>query len=125
MIEAIPTTYAGITFRSRLEARYAFIFDSLGILWQYEPQPPFNLGAAGWYLPDFYLPDLAMYVEIKPGRSLVTPEARAKIKAFPMPLKVLYSLTGRDTAKFLATAIRGRRAAELVAVIDRASKKRF
>jgi len=33
-----PTKYAGITFRSRLEARWAVFFDALGISWEYEPE---------------------------------------------------------------------------------------
>lgn len=32
-IKAIPTTYAGVNFRSRLEARWAAFFDLCG--WKY------------------------------------------------------------------------------------------
>lgn len=115
---AIPTTYKGVTFRSKLEARWAVFFDTLGIEWEYEPQgykigysyvdgqkrflmsngeidykddvtevswrailerweekgitvieelPP--LGdldpALEWYLPDFWLPELKLWVEVK------------------------------------------------------------
>jgi len=35
-ITAIPTEYAGCTFRSRLEARWAVFFDAMRIEWQYE-----------------------------------------------------------------------------------------
>jgi hypothetical protein len=44
---AIPTTYRGARFRSRLEARWAAMFDSLGWGWAYEP-----VDLPG-YLPDF------------------------------------------------------------------------
>ena len=37
-IKAIPTCYKGIPFRSRLEARWAIIFDQLGIDWHYETE---------------------------------------------------------------------------------------
>lgn len=49
--QAIETTYAGCRFRSRLEARWAVFFTSLGIEWEYEPQG--FATSAGAYLPDF------------------------------------------------------------------------
>lgn len=60
----LPTEYRGWMFRSRLEARYAVFFDELGVRWQYEPDG-FSL-PSGLYVPDFYLPDLAWWVEVKP-----------------------------------------------------------
>jgi hypothetical protein len=67
MIKAIETRYKGYRFRSRLEARWAVFLDALGIRWEYEPEG-FDLGDAGWYLPDFYLPTFCggMYCEVKP-----------------------------------------------------------
>lgn len=61
---AIRETYKGVTYRSRLEARYAVFFDSLGTdaLYEYEG---FKL-ASGLYLPDFYLPNSQTWLEIKP-----------------------------------------------------------
>lgn len=56
--------YRGLTFRSRLEARWAMVFDELGLSFEYEPKA-FET-PAGWYLPDFHLPDLGLWVEIKP-----------------------------------------------------------
>lgn len=50
-IKAIETHYAGCRFRSRLEARWAIFFDTLGIRWEYEPEG-FET-SAGRYLPDF------------------------------------------------------------------------
>lgn len=64
-LHAIETKYAGCLFRSRLEARYAVAFDALGVTWQYEAES-YDVGAAGWYLPDFYLPDHNLWVEVKP-----------------------------------------------------------
>jgi hypothetical protein len=60
---AIETAYAGCRFRSRLEARWAILFDHLRIEWQYEPQG-FVLGAEA-YLPDFYLPRTETWVEVR------------------------------------------------------------
>lgn len=65
-IRAIPTRYQGYSFRSRLEARWAVFFDSLGIRWDYEPEG-FDLGNGLKYLPDFWLPDWGIWVEVKPG----------------------------------------------------------
>lgn len=46
---AIPTVYGGIQFRSRLEARYACLFDKYGIPFEYEPLDLKN------YIPDFLI----------------------------------------------------------------------
>ena len=63
-IAPIPTTYNGIQFRSRLEARWALFFDILGIKYEYEPEG--FIGCYGSkYLPDFYLPEYDIYVEVK------------------------------------------------------------
>lgn len=62
MIKAIPTTYKGYQFRSRLEARWAAMFDLLEWPWLYEP---FDLDG---YIPDFVLnfPYKPVLVEVKP-----------------------------------------------------------
>lgn len=53
MIKAIETRYKGYHFRSRLEARWAVFFDTLGVPWEYEPEG-YGRGA-DQYLPDFRL----------------------------------------------------------------------
>lgn len=65
--KAIETRYKGYRFRSRLEARWAVFFDALAVAWEYEHEG-FELGKAGRYLPDFWLPHLRMWVEIKPEK---------------------------------------------------------
>lgn len=70
MLKAIETVYRGYRFRSRLEARWAVCFDTLDIAYEYEPQG-FDLGGVP-YLPDFYLPDLRWWIEIKPERPTST-----------------------------------------------------
>lgn len=64
-INAIETHYAGCRFRSRLEARWAVFFDTLGIEWQYEPQGYLVGPQHTSYLPDFWLPGLERWVEVK------------------------------------------------------------
>lgn len=60
-MNAIPTKYAGVQFRSRLEARWAAFFDLLEWKWEYEP---FDLDG---YIPDFVLSfTRPLLVEVKP-----------------------------------------------------------
>jgi hypothetical protein len=53
-IEAKPTGYNGVVFRSKLEATWARFFDVIGLAWEYEPTqipgwiPDFLI--AGWWL---------------------------------------------------------------------------
>ena len=64
VIKAIQTEYNGIKFRSRLEARWAVFFDAANIKYEYEVEG-FELENGDRYLPDFYLPDLDLFVEVK------------------------------------------------------------
>ena len=67
-IKPIETVYNGYRFRSRLEARWAVFFDAAGIKYEYEPEG-FEYsrgdGEKCRYLPDFFLPELEKYVEVK------------------------------------------------------------
>lgn len=63
-IGAIPTQYNGVTFRSRLEARWAMALTNLGLAWEYEPEG-YQDGDT-MYLPDFWLEDLDCFLEVKP-----------------------------------------------------------
>ena len=74
-MKAIETHYNGYRFRSRLEARWAVFFDTLGIRYEYEPEG-FEMDLCGSdgtvtirYLPDFYIPDFKLYGEVKPAGS--------------------------------------------------------
>lgn len=59
---AIPTTYKSIRFRSRLEAKWACVFDQLGWRWEYEP-----IDLNGW-IPDFLIQTVGkpLLIEVKP-----------------------------------------------------------
>ncbi len=66
-LKPIPTNYKGCKFRSRLEAKWAVFFDALEIEWRYEHEG-FILSPLGeCYLPDFYLPELGYWIEVKPA----------------------------------------------------------
>lgn len=66
--KARPTTYAGVNFRSRLEATWAAFFDLAGVPWQYEP-----IDLDGW-VPDFVIRspahDKDTFIEVKPINEL-------------------------------------------------------
>lgn len=64
MIKAIETVYNNFRFRSRLEARWAVFFDLMGIRYEYEKEG-FDLGDDVLYLPDFWLPELDCWFEVK------------------------------------------------------------
>lgn len=67
-LKPIPTTYRGIKYRSRLEARWAVFFHELGWIAEYEPNG-FVVGFTP-YLPDFLIRDYdghgPTFIEVKP-----------------------------------------------------------
>lgn len=74
----IETRYRGYRFRSRLEARWACYFDAIGLQWEYEPQGfVFDEYDGLKYLPDFWLPQVCMWAEVKPTE--LTIEERVKV----------------------------------------------
>jgi hypothetical protein len=60
----IETTYKGIKMRSKFETKIAYFLDGLEIKWEYEPQI-FLLSNGDYYKPDFCLPELKMWIEVK------------------------------------------------------------
>lgn len=62
-IKAIETEYNGFRFRSRLEARWALFFDLIGLKYEYEVEGYEMDGTR--YLPDFFIPSLNRWFEIK------------------------------------------------------------
>lgn len=60
--------YAGITFRSVLEAQHAMFFDLLGVRWAFEPERFVFRHPHLVYIPDFFLPELRVAVEVKGRR---------------------------------------------------------
>jgi len=106
---AITTRYAGYAMRSRLEARWAVFFDHLGVKWEYEPEG-FELGNGLRYLPDFWLPDWKMWVEVKPSAidAVTREKARRLVAQTGQPIYctegmpdrngvIFYSRDGGDT----------------------------
>jgi len=67
-LKAIETHYKGYRFRSRLEARWAVFFETLGVQWEYEPEG-FELTMTGWYLPDFWISGFTAHDLCGPART--------------------------------------------------------
>jgi len=65
VIKPIATRYGNNFFRSRLEARWGIFFDELGIQFSYELEG-YEINASERYLPDFYLPKVSLFAEVKP-----------------------------------------------------------
>jgi len=63
--QPITTIYNGYKFRSRLEARWAVFFAANRLPYEYETEG-FTLDDGTKYLPDFWMPSLKMWIEIKP-----------------------------------------------------------
>ena len=98
-------SYSSVLFRSRAEARWAIFFDLMGWAWDYEPCH-YRLGdgpGALSYLPDFYLPDVATWVEVK-GPSFLDAASMGKLAsaaAGPHPLPSRHAPYGRAQAVML------------------------
>jgi hypothetical protein len=83
--ESVETDYAGYRFRSRLEARWAVFLDAAGIRWEYEPEQylvSYRHRVRKW-IPDFYLPALRQFVEVK---GMMRPDAFARTMDIAMGL---------------------------------------
>lgn len=81
-IRALPSYWRGNVFRSRTEARWAVFWTTMDVRWEYEPEG-YALADDTWHLPDFWLPDIGCYAEVKPDTG-PTEEERAKAHALVM-----------------------------------------
>lgn len=90
-MKAIETRYNGHRFRSRTEARWAVLFDHLGVKYEYEAEG-FELGGYR-YLPDFYLPKEDCFVEVK-GEALDDSWRKPALLAHAT-MKPVYVLSGQ------------------------------
>jgi len=120
-----PTGKVPAPFAHPAEYEFARILDFYGIEWQYEPRSfplRWEYGhVVEAFTPDFYLPDLNMYVEVTTLKTGLTGEKNRKMRL----LKELYPevniklLKKRDYLRLLAKYGYGPPAAEQVPDIDR------
>lgn len=106
----IPTTHGGVRFRSKLEARWARLFDAIETPWQYEPRR-FPLGDRSSYTPDFYLPDVEFWLEVKPlletdELSAVTERLEGFVAEHRVPLALLCGFGNGSDARFFRPSLR-------------------
>jgi hypothetical protein len=83
-MKAIETKWKGYSFRSRLEARWAVFFDTLGLEWDYESEG-FHLPGGYRYLPGFkvkYPGSGWEWFECKPDLTLIPDTEWPKLAAF-------------------------------------------
>jgi hypothetical protein len=77
-IKAIETLYRGYRCRSRLEARWLYFLDLIGIHYEYEPQG--FCGGGIYYLPDIYIPAYHTFIEVKNESVYEDDELRAEAR---------------------------------------------
>jgi hypothetical protein len=85
--------YKGVVMDSGAEVKFAKLLDRHGILWIKNTRAfPWRDGKRKrrWYVPDFYLPDHDLWVEIK-GRAYYTNQDRTKWKHFPHNHEVVWA----------------------------------
>lgn len=90
--EVIQTTYNGIKYRSRTEARWAVFFDKMGWNPDYEMEG-YKLGG-DWYLPDFFVPEINSFVEIKGVEPTYGERAKARKLAIHTQKNILILIGG-------------------------------
>lgn len=115
---AIETRYKGYRFRSRLEARWAVFFNTLGLEWEYEPEG-FNLSDGTMYLPDFRVGGQRgqCWFEVKPSNSSDVSKA---VKFAEDGVGDIVVLDGPPTVKWYAHL--SRETNDLVTFVDPGSK---
>ncbi len=107
--EPAPTTIEDARFAHESEEEFAGILDFYKVRWEYEPRTfPLQLEDDGRiveaFSPDFYLPDLALYVELTTLKQGLVTEKNRKIRRlrelYPdVQIKLLYK---RDYLSLLA-----------------------
>ena len=121
VLEAHP----GVKFAHPSELEFARILDFYGVKWSYEPRS-FPLRREGdrileMFTPDFYLPDLDLYIELTTLRQRLVTEKNRKLRTlrelYPdVNVKLLYN---RDYRRLLARYGYGPLAQEDIQGIDR------
>jgi hypothetical protein len=103
-MEAIDTFYNEHFFRSRLEARWAVYFDNLGEKWEYEPEG-FILENGVKYLPDFFIPKMDCYVEVKPSINLEQYDMRGILNLYKYDLEYKWKPFSKNKQLLIAIGL--------------------
>ncbi len=90
MMRPLATNYGGLRLRSRTEARWCVFMDLAGIRFNYELEGH-RVGREA-YLPDFMLPDLGAYLEVKGAEPTDQERERCRLLAQGAQAKVLLAV---------------------------------
>lgn len=99
---AKPTKYNGVEYKSKLEAKYAYVLTRFGYKIKYEPVKHFNGKLT--HIPDFYLYDISAFAEVKPFalNQLEYLKAYAFVRQYKKPYILLI---GAPTPQYYQTII--------------------
>lgn len=94
--------HRGWMMRSHTELMWAKVFESAAI--QYLHEPGLFDTPHGWYLPDFYMPNIGSYVEIKgvAPTEIEKEKAAAVIRATGKPLVIISGKPNSDRGGFVS-----------------------
>ena len=101
--------FKNYTFDSKLEARWAVFFESIGLPWDYKPEL-FDLGAAGLYEPSFrveYPFGGFVYFHVVPDLAYLSREQKKKVAAFPVSPGPLIILDGPPALRRYVRVLKG------------------
>jgi len=101
---SVPSNQISVRMETRscLESQWATFFAALGLRFEYEPKT-FNLLMNHTYTPDFYLPDLRAYVEIKPVRPCIETMQKCITMSCQLQNERVVILGGRPMIPYVAT----------------------
>ncbi len=101
---AVETRFAGTAYRSRTEAEWAAMLMAHGVRFDYEPinfrfsfVAPSDWGHSLHYIPDFWLRDLKLWLEVKPHRPNLIEYRKAALLAECSGSGVLVTTGGPGT----------------------------
>lgn len=96
--------YDGREFRSSWEAKVDLFLDHIGLEWQYEPET-FELGNGRRYTPDFFIPSMNLFIEVKPNRLVPEDNLRSSaVKSCGYGFKYLTEKNWKEAQTFLRAA---------------------
>jgi hypothetical protein len=95
MPKVIEQWFDGVQFRSKTEARWAAFFKACGIRYEYEKEG-YDLGGGICYLPDFWLPALDRWFEVKGKEPTREELEKCQALAFETEKEVLLAVGSPD-----------------------------
>jgi len=121
---AVPTRHLGVQYRSRTEAEWAAVLGAHCIRYEYEPIAFFFglVAPAHWrytvaYLPDFWLPERRLWLEVKPHTPNIIEYRKSALLAECTGTPVLVT-TGGPSQSEAAMLVKGVENFEMVSTLE-------